>query len=381
VFNSLPYLTADLPGIGGVIKQAPEDFVVEEIPAYESSGEGEHLFLRIEKRDVAAEQLTRHIAKVLHISNRDIGVAGLKDRIAITRQYVSVPAGCEQNIGDIETDAIRILSSAKHQNKLRTGHLKGNRFSILVRSDVSLVPTLRVGTQPSDAPRQVPDAERRMKERSHAERGNENMERAQHIAEQITEQGFPNYYGQQRFGHDGQTLALGLDLLRGTKTPRDLPGSRRRYLLRFSLSAVQSFLFNQALAARLTDGLLHHVLPGDVMQVCETGGIFVVEDAVREQHRFDDREITITGPMFGIKMRKPEGDVLKREFDTLPKNQLTFDQFREFKKLMPGTRRPYLVIPEKFHVEPEPAGIRFRFTLPSGVYATTLLREFQKTGN
>ena len=415
----LPYLTTDLPGIGGVMKQSPEDFVVEEIPAYEPSGEGEHLFLRIEKRDVAAEQLTRHIAKVLHISNRDIGVAGLKDRIAITRQYVSVPAGCEQNIGDIETDAIRILSSAKHQNKLRTGHLKGNRFSILVRCDDTnplvppLVPTLRVGTQPSDAPRQVLDAERRRKLRSHAERGNENMERGNEklnsrrltdagpggvaprlvaetdsdsvlqlvhkIAEQITKQGFPNYYGQQRFGYDGQTLSLGFELLRGEKTPRDLPGSRRRYLLRFSLSAVQSFLFNQALAERLTDGLLHQVLPGDVMQVCETGGIFVVEDAVREQQRFDDREITITGPMFGIKMRKPEGDVLKREFDILPKNQLTFDQFREFKKLMPGTRRPYRVIPEEFHVEPEPEGIRFRFTLPSGVYATILLREFQKS--
>ncbi len=173
----LPYFTADLPGIGGVIKQSPEDFVVEEIPAYEPSGEGEHLFLWIEKRDVSAEQLTRHIAKVLNIPNRDIGVAGLKDRTAITRQYVSVPAQCAKRIGNIETDSIQILSFAKHQNKLRTGHLKGNRFSILVR-DVSdnsfpLVPTLRVETQPSDAPRQFLDAERRRKLRSHAERGNE----------------------------------------------------------------------------------------------------------------------------------------------------------------------------------------------------------------
>jgi tRNA pseudouridine13 synthase len=205
------------------------------------------------------------------------------------------------------------------------------------------------------------------------------LERVQHIAEQITMQGFPNYYGPQRFGYDGQTLALGIDLLRGNKTPRDLPGSRRRYLLRFSLSAVQSFLFNQVLAGRLTDGLLHRVLPGDVMQVCESGGIFVVEDSVREQQRFDDREITITGPMFGLLMRKPEGDVLKREFDYLSNNELTLDRFREFKKLLPGTRRPYLVFPEEFRVEGEPEGIRFRFSLPSGVYATTLLREFQKS--
>jgi tRNA pseudouridine13 synthase len=353
----LPYLTWDLPGIGGVIKQSPEDFVVEEISAYQPSGEGDHLFLWVEKRDVSAEQLTRHIATVLNISNRDIGVAGLKDRIAITRQYVSVPAQCEQSIGNIESDSIQILSSAKHQNKLRTGHLKGNCFSILVRCDA----TNREGEALAEPIR--------------------SLDPVQQIAEQITTRGFPNYYGQQRFGHDGQTLALGFDLLRGNKTPRDLPGSRRRYLLRFSLSAVQSFLFNQALAERLTDGLLHQVLPGDVMQVSESGGIFVVEDAIREQQRFDDQEIAITGPMFGIKMKKPQGDVLKREFDLLSKNQLTLDQYREFKKLMPGTRRPYLMIPEEFQADPEPEGIRFRFTLPSGVYATTLLREFMKSGN
>ena len=92
--SPLPLLTADLPGIGGVIKHVPEDFEVEEIPAYEPCGEGEHLFLWIEKRDVPAERLVEHVARALGIARQDVGVAGLKDRRAVTRQYVSAPARC-----------------------------------------------------------------------------------------------------------------------------------------------------------------------------------------------------------------------------------------------------------------------------------------------
>lgn len=281
---------------------------------------------------------------MLNLSWGDIGVAGLKDRVAITQQYVSIPARCLDDLGKLETESIRILRSALHGNKLRTGHLKGNRFSILVRD--------------------VADG---------------CAEQVEQIADQITRFGFPSYYGKQRFGHDGETLDLGFDLLRGNKKPYDIPRSRRRFLLRFALSAMQSFLFNHALSQRLADGLLQTVLPGDVMQVRETGGIFVVEDVECEQLRSDAREIAITGPMFGIKMRKPSDDVLKRELNVLSSQQLTLDQFRPFKKLMPGTRRQYAVYADEFRFESEPEGIRFHFTLPSGAYATTLLREFMKT--
>ncbi|MFO1096230.1 MAG: tRNA pseudouridine(13) synthase TruD, partial [Planctomycetaceae bacterium] len=128
-----PFLTADLPGIGGLLKQSPDDFVVEEIPAYVPSGEGEHLFLWVEKRDLSAEQLHARISRVLQISRNDVGIAGLKDRRAVTRQFVSVPAKSAARIADIDCPELRVLSATPHRNKLRTGHLRGNRFEILVR--------------------------------------------------------------------------------------------------------------------------------------------------------------------------------------------------------------------------------------------------------
>ena len=341
--ETLPHLTSDLPGIGGVLKHAPEDFEVEEIPAYEPAGCGEHLFLWIEKRDVSAEQLTRHLSRVLGIPTAEIGTAGLKDRRAVTRQYVSIPARVEPHIEDLETDSIRVIRSARHGNKLRTGHLKGNRFSILVR----------------DA---VPDA----------------LARAEAIAERIRALGLPNYFGEQRFGREGETLALGFDLTRGAKTQRDLRGGNTRFLLRLALSAVQSHLFNQALAERLADGLLHRVLSGDVMEVVASGGKFVVEDAAVEQKRFDRRETITTGPLFGPKMKSPAGEPGRRETLLLERHGLTDADFLRFQKLTSGTRRPYLIRPDDLTVEQNPEGLRFRVTLPSGVYATTLLREFQK---
>jgi tRNA pseudouridine13 synthase len=341
--SALPYLTADLPGIGGKLKQRPEEFVVEEIPAYVPSGEGEHLFLWVEKTDVAGEDLLRHIATQLAISPRDIGTAGVKDRRAITRQFVSVPAACEPAIGRIDNDRVRVLSSARHKNKLRTGHLRANRFSILV-CDVT------------------PDA----------------ADRAGRIAEKIERLGCPNYFGDQRFGHEGATLRTGCDLLRGQLRPQAIPFSRRRFLLRMSLSSVQSAVFNDVLAERLRDGDLHRVFQGDVMQVAQTGGRFVVADVAAEQSRFDVRETVLTGPIFGSDMLAPQGEPAEREERSLARWEFSLSDFARFPKFTSGTRRPLLAWPEDLRIESETDGLRLQFQLPSGVYATVLLREFMK---
>ncbi|MDA0831927.1 MAG: tRNA pseudouridine(13) synthase TruD [Planctomycetota bacterium] len=349
-----PFLTEGIPGIGGTLKHEPEDFVVEEIPLYPFSGEGEHLLLWIEKRDIAAEKFTRHIARELNVSPRDIGVAGLKDRRAVTRQWISVPAKCEPLLAQIETKRISHLETTRHKNKLRTGHLKGNRFSIVIR-DI----------------------------------GSDALATASAFCASALRTGLPNYYGEQRMGHDQETLKTGFALLRGEIKPRDLPSSSRAFLLRMSLSAVQSQLFNEVLADRLQDGLMHTVLPGDVMQVIESGGVFVAgvdstddhqaADIATEQIRMDNREIALTGPLFGPKMKSPSGVVAEREAAVLERYGIAVDQFQIYDRLTSGTRRPLLVFPEEMHTTADEHGLRIEFTLPSGSYATVALRELMKS--
>jgi tRNA pseudouridine13 synthase len=342
----LPYLTADLPGIGGRLKDLPEDFIVEEIPAYDPSGEGQHLYLWIEKRDLPHDILLRRIAKVLEIAQDDIGVAGIKDRRAVTRQFISVPITAAPRVTQLESDELHVLKAIPHGNKLRTGHLRGNRFMLVVRGI-------------SD------DA----------------GQRASSIAKVLLQSGFPNYYGEQRFGHDGETLTLGLDLLAERKSPRDIPFQKRKFLLRLALSAVQSDLFNQCLALRLRDGLLHTVLEGDVLEVIESGGKFAGEDSIAEQARLNQGELSVTGPMFGVKMLSPRGVPAERESRLLEQSGLKLADFEKFSQLLSGARRAFVIRPNELRTTNVESGIQFQFALPSGVYATILMREFMKDEN
>lgn len=359
-----PYYHGSRPPLSGRLKSCPADFVVEEIPAYLPTGTGEHLFLWIEKVDTSAEQLCHHLARTLHISPGDIGVAGLKDRRAITRQWVSVPAHCAPRLSAIDTPQIHLLASKRHPHKLRTGHLKGNRFQIVVR-DLTAEPT--------------GEEHRQCTEGTATSQRERIGQTAQHLVSRILQRGFPNYYGEQRFGRDRETWQWGYDLLIGAKAPCEIPAVRRKFFLRLALSAAQADLFNRALAARLADGLVDTVLAGDVMEVVATGGKFLVEDPLLEQPRCDRYETVITGPMFGPKMRLPRGVPWEREQRLLVEAGLSIEAFRRFGKLLPGTRRPYLVRPSELHVAVVPEGLQFVFTLPPGAYATMLLREVLAT--
>jgi len=325
----------------GRLKVEPEDFVVEEIPAYLPSGEGEHLYLWIQKRDLSADQLLGHLSRSLRLPREQIGMAGLKDRRAITRQWVSVPAACEAMLSAVENESVCLLKTSRHTNKLKTGHLRGNRFEILVR----------------DVPQ-------------------DSLPLAQRIADEITRSGIPNRFGDQRFGHDGNTAEMGFRLLTGDMTPRDLPPSRRKFLLRLALSAAQSTLFNGVLDRRREQGWLHAVQCGDIMQVDASGGLFLAEEVAVEQPRFERRETVPTGPLFGPKMKQPTGKPLELEQQILAESGLTPDQFREYSKLTSGARRPLLLWPDELSAEFHPDGILFRFGLPSGAYATVVLDQF-----
>jgi tRNA pseudouridine13 synthase len=334
---SLPCLTAKLPGVGGRIKAEPTDFEVEEISAYEPSGTGDHLFLWIEKTDLGAEYFIRQVARRLGIPNGDVGTAGLKDRRAVTRQWISVPTTCEPALPSLEGNGIRLLRVSRHANKLRPGHLRGNRFRILIR----------------DANRSVDP---------------------QPILDRIAAGGLPNFYGPQRFGRGGETAALGMSLLKG-----DLAKFRNPFLRKLALSAAQSLLFNQYLAARMTDGLLRSVLAGDVMAKWPAGGMFTAEDVPAEQARFDRREIVTAGPMFGRKTFPAKAAAAAREEAILTAAGLSRDSFAGFGKLVLGTRRHNLVYIDDLSASWETNGLRLSFTLPAGSYATVLLREVMKT--
>jgi len=342
-----PILTSDLPGIGGRIKQFPEDFEVEEIPAYDPSGEGDFLYLWIEKRDLGADFFVRQIAQRLEISPGEVGSAGMKDRHAVTRQMISIPATAVPRLPHLEGDGIRLLSVNRHGNKLRPGHLRGNRFRIVIRDvDPGSRDTIRL------------------------------------VAERIQSFGLPNYYGPQRFGREGETVQLGLALLGSapnqTVFPQRRVGRLSPWLRRLALSAAQSVLFNHCLANRLIDGLFRRVLPGDVMSKWPFGGMFVAKEMEREQGRFESREIVSTGPMFGRKMFEAEGDAAQREAGVMSAAGLTPASFLGFGKLLQGTRRKNLIYIDDLEVQPLIEGIRLSFSLPAGSYATVLLREFMK---
>ena len=332
-----PMLTPELPGCGGRIRVKDEDFEVEDVPSYEPCGDGEHLFLWVEKRGMAPEYFARTIANKLGIPPGAVGTAGLKDRHAVTRQWVSVPKQAEPNVAKLEGDGIRVLKIGRHTNKLKPGHLRGNRFRILIR-----------------------DATK--------------AESVDAILDRIRTQGLPNYYGPQRFGRDGSTLDLGFQCL-ARKAPRRI----RPFLFRFALSAVQSLLFNDYLSRRLTDGLFRRVIPGDVMAKWPAGGLFVAKDVAAEQARFDAKEIVTAGPMFGKKTYPAEGEAAAREAVVLSDNGMSPQSFGGFGKLMLGTRRHNMVYLDDLAATWEPEGLRLSFTLPAGSYATVLLREVMKT--
>jgi tRNA pseudouridine13 synthase len=331
--TTLPLVTADLPGTGGVIKSAPEEFEVEEIPAYDPSGTGDHLFLWVQKRGVGAEYFTRQVARRLGVAPDDVGTAGLKDRHAVTRQWVSVPASAEPRLKDLDGDGITLLRHTRHGNKLKPGHLRGNRFRIVVRNV----------TDPAALPA---------------------------LLDRLRSVGVPNFYGPQRFGRDGETLKVGLDLLAGRA-----PGRVGGFLRRLGLSAAQSALFNAHIAARLADGLLRTVVSGDVMKKWPFGGMFNAVDLPAEQARLDARETVPTGPMFGKKMFAAKDEAERREAATLADAGIPREAFAAHGKLLSGTRRYAFVYADDLGGEATPEGIVLTFTLPAGSYATVLVRE------
>jgi tRNA pseudouridine13 synthase len=337
----LPWLTHDLPGTGGRLKVAVDDFFVEELPAYAPSGEGHHVFVTIEKRDLTTDEAVRRLARALDVDARGIGTAGRKDRRAVTRQVVSIEGVDPARVLAAEVAGVRVVEAVRHGHKLRMGHLAGNRFRVRVR-DV------------------VEDA----------------AARAQAVLDRLRAQGVPNFFGAQRFGQDGDNARQ----VRERLERRDGAAALRRMGRhgRFLVSALQSELFNDYVTRRLRAGTWARALAGDVMRRRERGGLFVCRDPAADDPRVAAGEIDPTGPIFGGRMMPAEDDAAALEEAVLTASGLAPDTFTRLGKLAPGTRRVIRFPLCDAELRADAEGLELAFTLGPGCYATVVLREVTK---
>lgn len=330
-----PWLTAGVPGCGGRARVEPEDFVVDELPAYPPSGEGEHLFVKVEKRNLPTPEAAKLLARHLGLPPGEVSWAGLKDTRAVTTQWLSLPARKAVGLEGFSHPQLRVLESARHRNKLKGGHLQGNRFRLRVR-----------GVADAGAARASFEALARL--------------------------GVPNAFGEQRFGRAGDNAARGRALLLGQARVKD------RFERKLLLSAYQSSLFNRLLVARLEAGTLGRVLEGDVLKKHASGGEFVCTDAAVDQPRADAFELSPTGPMFGPEMTQASGAPGEAEAQVLADEGLTLAGFAAGRGETLGARRHYRVPLGEPSFEQDGADLWLRFTLPKGSYATVVLDELLK---
>ena len=335
-WEDLPAASAHLPGTGGVLRANVEDFRVEEIPSYLPSGAGTHAYAFIEKRELTTRDVVAALANA-GVPHGAVGFAGQKDKYAVARQWVSVPSDhalAFQALDDV--DGVSVLETSRHRNKLGLGHLRGNRFSVRVRS-------------------------------SHS-----NWEAAaESTLACLRKVGVPNYFGPQRFGSFNTNIADGLRLIRGDRMRID------RRMQRFYRSALQSHLFNWLLKMRMECGLYDAVLEGDRAQRHDSGGMFVVDDAVVESERARRLEISAALPLFGKKARVSGSDAGELEERLLSDFGLKYEQFRR----VPGARRISRIRLDDAELRSADDGYIVEFTLPKGAYATSVMRELMKDGD
>ncbi|HEX5660012.1 MAG TPA: tRNA pseudouridine(13) synthase TruD [Polyangiales bacterium] len=336
--GALPRLTDDVPPISGVLKRELEDFMVEEQPAYLPTGEGEHLYLWVEKRGLNTPDAVNRLCEALGAPRDGSGYAGLKDKHAVTRQWLSFHTTKTPAPEELQLDGVRVLEVSRHVNKLRTGHLRGNRFTIRL----------------ADVPAEQDEAIAR-------------------VLARLGELGLPNYYGPQRFGHEGRNFHDAWRwIVEGGRSPA------KPFLRKLFVSTLQSGLFNAWLGDRVTRGALSLGIPGDVMRKEETGGIFVSSDAAADAPRVASWEISATGPMFGAKMRPAEAEALELETALLERFGVTAEHLARVSKFGEGTRRPARVRVSDVAHQRDGADTVLSFTLPKGSYATVLIAELTK---
>lgn len=351
-------------------KPSARDFVVEEIPLYDFSGEGEHLILKVRKKNLTTFELIKTFSSIFGIKEKEIGYAGLKDKNALTFQYLSFPKKQVDNkiFAHFKHPLIKILEQTYHHNKIKIGHLKGNHFFINLKKIDFL-----------------------------------NNQKILNIIEKIKIYGIPNYFGYQRFGQEGNNFLQGLEIIEGKKKPRS------KKIANFLISAYQSHLFNQWLSLRLNLSFLINssksteifkalqsflpnyqiplifkekqycqnlqnqphffkIFTGDCLCHYPFGRNFFAQEENLSQDtlRFAEKQVSVMGLLSGKKC--PPTSQIAGIFE---------EPFCDNRILSVGQRRYAWIFPEQiqYRYKEEEAQGELQFYLPKGAYATNFLRE------
>ncbi|MDT8409850.1 MAG: tRNA pseudouridine(13) synthase TruD [Wenzhouxiangellaceae bacterium] len=322
------------PVARGAIRTRPEDFRVVEDTGYTPSGEGEHLWLEIEKRGANTVDVARRLADLAGVSVRDVGFAGLKDRNAVTVQPFSIqlPGRADPDWQSWQDDQLRILSVARHSRKIQRGRLAGNRFELVVRE---------------------------------IEGDQDGLEQR---LQDVARHGVPNGFGEQRFG--GNNIARAYRLFRGEL--RRKPSKSKRG---FYLSAARSLVFNQVLERRIAQGNWNEMIDGDVLMLDGTHSVFAGDAADPEQQRrVAGMDLHPTGPMVGEGDCVVSGQALEIEREVIEQNRELVEGLCRFRLRADRRSLRMRVLDLKWAFE-SGSTLRLEFELRSGCYATTMLRE------
>lgn len=332
---TLPRVYSDVPPLTGTIKSEPEDFVVIEQLGYRPSGDGEHVFITVKKRERNTSEIANMLAKFAGVKRVAVGYAGLKDRHAVTEQSftVQLPGKEAPDWSDLEDDFVTILNAERHNRKIRRGSLLGNAFRIRIR-DVA---------------------------------GNRDL--AEQILETISNHGVPNYFGSQRFGREGKNLHMAEKVL--------IDGQRfKRDQLSIYLSAARSYLFNLVVADRISQGHWGAAMDGDVMQLSGSNKHFYVDKVTEDiRQRHEALDIHATGPLYGKASRalEPTGYVSDIEHAIAEQWQAWIAGVERIG--VEADRRAMRMPVAGMNWFWQQDSLVLNFSLPSGCYATSVLRE------
>jgi len=299
------------PELEGDFRTEPEDFVVDEYLGFEPSGEGEHVYLQVQKRNNNTAWVVKLLARLADVKPMDVGYCGLKDRNAVTRQWFSVylPKGEEPSWSDINDETIEVLKVSRHNKKLRRGTHICNHFQIRLRNLSGALESLP-----------------------------ERLDKVKNL-------GVPNYFGEQRFGRGAQNLVRAEELL------VDRIKVKNRQLRGLYISAARSYLFNAVLSQRIKSANWQQILPGEV--VSDTG--------------------LATGPLWGRGRPLVSEAVAELEQLQIARLQTWCDGLEHVG--LDQERRQLQLVSAGFSYQLHDADLTLKFALPPGCYATAILRE------